>query len=196
LTVSGNVIAGSDVDGGGDSDVLTVATLNGSTVVPGATITLPSGAHLVMQANGSYSYDPNGVFAALTAVQTAVDTFTYTISDGQGGTASATATIIIQGQNDNPLAVTDLNTTRPQVAITVSAAVGVLQNDTDAEHDVLTVTTISNGVTSVAAGSPIGGSNGGSFVINADGSYSFALAPAPPSVTRSAMALAAHRPPR
>ena len=171
-TTSGNVVA-NDHDGGGDTDPLAVTVVNGQTLVPGATLTLPSGAHLVMQANGAYSYDPSGAFAALAASQTATDTFTYVITDGQGGTATATATIIIQGQNDAPVATSDGNTTNPQVPLSVDAAHGVLANDTDAEHDALTVTTITNGSTTVAAGAAIGGTNGGSFTINADGSYAF-----------------------
>ena len=171
-TTTGNVLT-NDHDGGGDTDPLTVATVNGATVVPGATIALPSGAHLVMAANGTYTYDPAGVFAALSASQTATDTFTYQVSDGQGGFATATATITIQGQNDNPVAKSDGNTTNPQVAITIDAAHGVLANDTDAEHDPLTVTGVSNGTTSAAAGSAIAGTNGGTFTVQADGSYTF-----------------------
>ncbi len=171
-TTAGDVVA-NDHDGGGDGDALTVTAVNGQTLVPGATITLPSGAHLVMQANGIYSYDPAGAFASLQANQTATETFTYIVSDGQGGTSLATATIVIQGQDDAPLATADTNVTRPQVAISVDAAHGVLSNDTDVEHDALSVTNVTNDTTSVAPGGSIVGTNGGTFVIAADGSYTF-----------------------
>ena len=82
-----------------------------------ATITLPSGALLVMNANGQYTYDPHGAFASLSANQNATDQFTYTITDGQGGTSQATVTIQIQGQNDAPVASADANTTNPQTPV-------------------------------------------------------------------------------
>ncbi len=169
-TVSGNVVA-NDHDGGGDTDPLAVTLVNGQTLAPGSTITLPSGAQLVMAANGTYTYNPNGAFASLSASQTATDSFTYQISDGQGGVSTATATIVIQGQNDAPVANLDNNTTNPQVAISVLAPAGVLANDTDAEHDLLTVTAI-NG-TAGNVGAAVTGSNGGTFNIAADGSYTF-----------------------
>ncbi len=45
--------------------------------------------------NGTFDYNPNGMFESLLVGQTATDTFTYTISDGHGGTATATVTISI-----------------------------------------------------------------------------------------------------
>ena len=171
-STTGNVLT-NDHDGGGDTDPLTVATVNGQTVASGSTITLPSGALLVMNANGTYSYDPHGSFAALTAAQSATDTFTYTITDGQGGTSQATVTIQIQGQNDNPVARSDTNVTNPQVPVSADAAHGVLANDSDVEHDPLAVTSITNGTSTVSAGGTIAGTGGGTFTINADGSYTF-----------------------
>lgn len=169
-TTGGNVIS-NDHDGGGDSDPLAVTLVNGATLVPAGTIALPSGALLVMNANGAYTYNPNGAFAALTASQSATDTFTYQVSDGQGGVATATATIVIQGQNDNPAANQDTNTTTPQVPISVGAASGVLSNDTDVEHDTLSVVAI-NGVAG-NVGNAVTGTNGGTFTIGLDGSYTF-----------------------
>jgi VCBS repeat-containing protein len=171
-TTSGSVLT-NDRDGGGDYDPLTVATVNGQTVASGSTITLPSGALLVMNANGTYSYDPHGSFASLTAAQSATDRFTYTITDSQGGTSQATVTIQIQGQNDNPIARADTNTTNPQVPVSADAAHGVLANDSDVEHDPLSVTSITNGTATVGAGGTIAGTGGGTFRINADGSYTF-----------------------
>ena len=39
--------------------------------------------------------------------ETALDTLTYTISDGHGGTAIATVTVTVTGENDAPDAVDD-----------------------------------------------------------------------------------------
>ena len=50
--------------------------------------------------NGSFAYDPFGKFDDLLAGQTATDTFSYTLSDGEGGTDTATVTITIYGNNE------------------------------------------------------------------------------------------------
>ena len=54
--------------------------------------------------DGTFSYDPNGQFESLAVGETASDTFTYTVDDGNGGTSTATVTITINGQNDDPIA--------------------------------------------------------------------------------------------
>ncbi|MDJ0825475.1 MAG: Ig-like domain-containing protein [Rhodobacter sp.] len=54
--------------------------------------------------NGSYLYDPNGAFDTLPGGATATDTFSYTVSDFEGGTDTATVTITITGVNDAPSA--------------------------------------------------------------------------------------------
>ena len=53
----------------------------------------------------------------------------------------------------------------------VGVAAGVLSNDSDPDGDTLTVGAV-NGVPG-AIGSGVAGSNGGTFTINADGSYAF-----------------------
>ncbi|WP_375339272.1 Ig-like domain-containing protein [Lyngbya sp. PCC 8106] len=47
--------------------------------------------------NGTISYDPNGQFDNLEADETATDSFSYTINDGQGGTDTATVNLTING---------------------------------------------------------------------------------------------------
>lgn len=54
---------------------------------------------------GIVSYDPDGVFNALTQGQTATDRFDYTISDPHGATETATATVTINGFNGYTLSV-------------------------------------------------------------------------------------------
>jgi uncharacterized repeat protein (TIGR01451 family) len=53
-------------------------------------------------ADGSFTYDPDGQFEYLKAGGSATDSFTYTVSDGNGGTDIATVTITINGANDAP----------------------------------------------------------------------------------------------
>ena len=75
-------------------ETLTVSQVNGLALVNGGlTITLASGAEVSIQANGNYSYDPNGAFEGLNSGQTAIDSFTYQVSDGNGGTAAGTVNV-------------------------------------------------------------------------------------------------------
>jgi VCBS repeat-containing protein len=100
--VSGSALAdngaGADVDPDAN-DVLSVAKANGSSGNVGVQITLSSGALLTVNADGSYAYDPNGAFNFLLAGQSASDSFTYELSDGNGGVDAATVTVTIDGDN-------------------------------------------------------------------------------------------------
>ncbi|SNS31086.1 malectin domain-containing carbohydrate-binding protein [Tropicimonas sediminicola] len=114
--VGGDVFA--DNGNGPDSDanltdVLTVSEVNGVPGDVGVQVTLPSGALLTLNGDGTFDYDPNGI--DVPAGEIATDTFTYTISDGNGGVDTATATISINGVV-NPLDIDDdgiLNTDDP-----------------------------------------------------------------------------------
>ncbi len=102
----------SDVDG----DAVSVVAINGNPALVGRATTLASGAVVTLLADGTFSYDPNGAFEYLADGETAADTFTYAISDGNGGTDTATVTITVSGiddvltivgVNDGPVAGTD-----------------------------------------------------------------------------------------
>ena len=90
-----------DIDG--DGDALTVTQVNGNVADVGSEITLPvSGAKLTLQSSGDFVYDPFDAFDYLDAGQSALDSFTYQVDDGNGGTDTATVTIRISGINDAP----------------------------------------------------------------------------------------------
>ncbi|MEQ1577080.1 MAG: Ig-like domain-containing protein [Hyphomicrobium sp.] len=95
-----NVLA-NDTDANGDSPFVTA--VNGSPGQVGVQIVLPSGALLTLNANGTYSYNPNNSFAHVAQGTTAIDTFTYQVSDGKGGTDTATVEISIAGTKLNEL---------------------------------------------------------------------------------------------
>jgi VCBS repeat-containing protein len=59
---------------------------------------------VVVNSNGTFSYDANGKFEALKAGQTATDTFTYTVTDSHGASSTKTATVTVFGVNDDPTA--------------------------------------------------------------------------------------------
>lgn len=76
--------------------------------------------------------------------------FTYSVSDGRGGVASALATIAVSAVNDAPGAVTDLGATVKGVATNIA----VLANDLDVDGDPLSVVIVTQspyGVASVNA---------------------------------------------
>ncbi len=102
-----------DNGNGGDiaADSFTVTDVNGEASDVGQQITLGSGALLTLRADGTFDYDPNGVFNGLDINETATDSFTYTITDASGAADSAVVTINFTGENDVP--VVDLNGALP-----------------------------------------------------------------------------------
>jgi VCBS repeat-containing protein len=58
---------------------------------------LNSGAVVTLNLDGTVSYDPSGAFDALENGQSQTDVFSYTVSDGQGGEASANAAVTVNG---------------------------------------------------------------------------------------------------
>ena len=99
LDLTGNVLEdnGTGVDADLDGDPLVVSAVNGQAALVGTQTALASGATLTLNADGTFSYDPNSAFDGLAAGETATDSFTYQISDGRGGTDTATATMTVQG---------------------------------------------------------------------------------------------------
>ncbi|WP_102796405.1 Ig-like domain-containing protein [Bowmanella denitrificans] len=67
------------------------------------------------------------------------DHFTYRVSDGELLSAPATVTISVAPVNDAPVAMNDSYTTGQNLPVTLL----VLQNDTDADNDALTLTLLS-----------------------------------------------------
>ncbi|HET9637578.1 MAG TPA: cadherin-like domain-containing protein, partial [Allosphingosinicella sp.] len=91
---------GSGPDSDADGDTFTISAVNGSGANVGTEITLASGAKLTVNADGSYSYNPNGKFNRLTdgtsgAVNTSTvgDTFQYTLAGGN----TVTVTVTVNG---------------------------------------------------------------------------------------------------
>jgi hypothetical protein len=76
------------------------------------------------------------------------DSFTYTVSDGHGGTAIGTVNVTITPSNDAPVATTDSVTVGEDALATT---VLVLANDTDLDGDTLTITAKTNGTKGAVA---------------------------------------------
>ena len=95
LTVAAPGVLTNDTDPAGASDQLTVTGFAASSA---------KGASVVVNSNGSYSYDPrtSAILQSLAVGQLTADTFTYDIDDGDGGSSNATVTITVSGVNDVP----------------------------------------------------------------------------------------------
>ncbi|WP_298839427.1 Ig-like domain-containing protein [uncultured Salinicola sp.] len=157
----------SDLDGG----TLSVSAVNGVAGSVGQSIAGSNGGTFTLNADGSYSFNPGTAFDRLAAGQSDKTQISYTVSDGQGGTATSTLTVTVTGTNDAPVAVADTGSTGENATLNVGAAQGVLANDSDIDGGILSVSAV-NGVAG-SVGQAIAGSNGGTFTLNADGSYSF-----------------------
>jgi len=104
-SANGNVLDNdTDVDAG---TVLQVSAFSlGATVGTLGTPLQGMYGSLVLNANGSYTYILDNSLPAtqnLASGATAAEHFTYTITDGDGGTSSATLTIGVTGTNDAPV---------------------------------------------------------------------------------------------
>ena len=111
IALENAVLSGSvfpDNGSGADSDVdgpaIQVGAVNGSAVNVGTQITLASGALLTVNANGTFSYNPNNAFNALAdfagsgaSNTTAPDSFTYALVGGN----TVTVTLTVRGVDSN-----------------------------------------------------------------------------------------------
>jgi hypothetical protein len=153
LNVAAPGILGNDSDP--DFDPITIIAYDNTTEM---------GITVIVNGDGSYSYDPTGVpaFQALAMGESFIDRFNYTISDGRGGINNATVNITVNGANDNPGALDDIWFTDEESALNVLAP-GILDNDTDIDtNDVLSVIDFDSTTTF-----------GVSITVNADGSFSY-----------------------
>jgi YD repeat-containing protein len=145
-------------------------------VDPSQTAALSAGgAKVTLNPDGSFQYDPRGAFPTLGAGATYSDTFTYTIDDNFGSTATATVHITVTGVEDAPVApnygVTEGLWTVPGQALTVSAANGLLSQAYSPD------TGTNAGLTAFAVGGPSPTTThshyGATVTVNPDGSFTY-----------------------
>ena len=95
---------------------------------------------------------PGGVTYTHDGSATTADYFTYTVSDGNGGTATGIVSITIDPLiNNAPVAVDD----DCNVDVGGTSEINVLANDTDADGDTLTIISVtqgSNGTVTITPG--------------------------------------------
>ncbi|WP_211090247.1 Ig-like domain-containing protein [Pseudothauera nasutitermitis] len=157
-----------------ENDPLSIVAVNGSALTVGEWITLPSGAKLMLNADGSFSYDTNNQFGHLAAGEWATDSFQYTISDGMGGEDTATVTVTVVGTGvPVDTSVTDGN----EVISTAEDAVltgNVLANtDTNVGTPAVSSFSVAGDPAIYDAGDTATISGVGTLTIGADGEYRF-----------------------
>jgi subtilisin family serine protease len=97
---------------------------------------------------GTASINGNGtVRFAPAANASGTGSFDYVVSDGHGGTDTGSVTVTISPVNDPPVAVADTASTNEDQAVDVA----VLANDSDADADSLSVTSVSGAVKGTAS---------------------------------------------
>ncbi len=136
-------LLGNDTDVDGDN--LTVTSVTG--VANGTVTHLP---------NGDWGYTP-------TANYNGPETLTYTVSDGNGGISTATASLTVQPVNDAPVARPDTATMAEDSG---TITLNMLSNDTDAENDPLVVTSVTG-----AAHGTVAQPSGGVFTYTPNADY-------------------------
>lgn len=146
--IIGDVLSNdSDPDVG---DVISIESIDTSSLI----------GELLDLGSGDFRYDPAGKFDALAVGESTTDSFLYTITDGRGGSDTATVTIEITGVNDAPDAVDDLGTGFETEFETAFTTASVLSNDTDPDtSDTLTISEVDSSSLS------------GTLVDNGDGTF-------------------------
>ncbi|MDH3666966.1 MAG: tandem-95 repeat protein [Paracoccaceae bacterium] len=98
--------------------------------------TSSGGGTVDVNADGTFTYDPADGFSG-------IDTFSYTVNDGNGGTATATVSVSVEGNdtpdevpNNAPVAIDDSFASEGGEAVSGN----VLDNDSDPDGDALSVT--------------------------------------------------------
>jgi VCBS repeat-containing protein len=137
--VSGTV-ASADIDG----DTLTHILGTGPTL-----------GSVALNADGTFTYTPGPALQSLPAGGSVTDSFTVLADDGNGGTATATIAVTVNGVNDAPIVVGESFVVSDGTPVTVSAA-SLLANDSDIEGEALSLTSVgntSNATAALAAGS-------------------------------------------
>lgn len=130
-----------------------------------ALVTGPSHAlSFVFNSDGSFSYTGTDGFST--------DSFTYIANDGETDSPATTVTINIETDlNNDPIAAPDSNGVSTKSILSVSAANGVLKNDTDPDlQDQATLFISAVNGSAATVGQSIEGTYG-SLTLKADGSY-------------------------
>ncbi|MGB0935526.1 MAG: Ig-like domain-containing protein, partial [Alphaproteobacteria bacterium] len=143
-TGMGNVLS-NDTDPD-TNDMLMVTNVNG-TMVMGATMINGMYGTLTINEDGSYTYnidETNSAVMMLMPGDDLTDTFSYDISDGNGGTSSSQLEVTLKNNNMPPTANRDMFTNNDAVLATAFLLGNIVSNDTEPDMQVLSVSNVSN----------------------------------------------------
>jgi len=153
----GNVLSVSAATAG----VLGAATDPDNDLLTATTLTSTTRGSLTLNPDGTFVYTPD----AAQFPTAGTDSFVYQVTDGGGNTVTQVATLSVAVTSAPPVADNDTFTVNANNSLSVTAAEGVLNGDTDPDGDSLlvagsgtaTITTTSNGV----------------VVLNPDGAFTY-----------------------
>ena len=177
---SGSVSSGQDTDADADKLSITGIRTGLETATTGTTGSVGQAlagtyGSLTLNSDGSYTYTPtNG--GSLAAGAKVTDVFTYTVSDGKGGSDKATLTVTVVGVNDPPVAHDDTGFVLQGKSLTVSSTNGVVTSSSvpggaDLDPDTVNATSSGLTVTAVRTGSESGSGSAGQVGVKLSGEY-------------------------
>ncbi len=128
-----------------DGDSISVTAINGNASAIGVATAIASGASVTLNADCSFTYNPGTAFDSLPSGWTTSDSFSYTISDGNGNFDTAIVRIVITGNNDAPIQAsiegTALNYTENTGAVAITSAMTISDiDDVNIESAVIAIT--------------------------------------------------------
>lgn len=129
-------VATDDVASATFSAPVTIDVLDNDSDADGDPLTIVS---VTQPTTGSVAIAGNSIVYTTSATFPTVDSFTYTIEDGRGGSATATVSVTVAGTpNQPPVAAPDAVATPVNTPVTLD----VLANDTDPDGDPLTISSV------------------------------------------------------
>ena len=154
-------------DSDAEGDAISITSVDGQALVDGTvTVTGSNGGTFTVLADGTVNLDASTGFETLAVGETLDTAVTYTVSDANGASTTATYTVTVNGMNDAVKA----NVDAASVAENAPLALNVLDNDTAFDGNKV-VSAVDGDALNL--GAAVGGDNGGAFTINADGSTTF-----------------------
>ncbi|WP_132253721.1 Ig-like domain-containing protein, partial [Methylobacterium segetis] len=99
-SLTGSVLAdnGNGPDADPDGDSLAIVAVGGRAGDVGRGVAGSAGGIFTVEADGRYAFDPGADFADLAPGATRTTTLTYTVSDGEGGLATAQVSVTVAGR--------------------------------------------------------------------------------------------------
>ncbi|MBV1691089.1 VCBS domain-containing protein [Novosphingobium sp. G106] len=167
---NGTVVAGTPGAGGqlASTDVDNGATASWSGSAPG------SYGAFAIGADGAWTYTlDQGLADKLAEGETKTETFTATVTDDKGATATQAVTVTVHGTNDSPVVSSNAAAALGEVTEAGNLDNGTVVAGTPGAGGQLASTDVDNGATASWSGSAPG--SYGAFAIGADGAWTYTL---------------------